>query len=559
MPSLLELALAHIEAGISIIPLLPRRAIAPNARSETPCDCREYLRRRIATPKKIGEWFGNSPRFRPGVVLGRISGGLECLSLTSGAVARIFRQLVAFQGGIDLLERLPAARATHGGTRLYYRCPSPARGYSRLAQLEMQSEPKTVKLRLLAFVQGDGTWTALPGLPAGVGDVDEIFEWVGGNLMHVPTLTEDDRQLLLESASCLNSWADPSTIFGSASPQGFDARISWDQILVPLSWKKVQDFGDVAVWHTPERTKPGFCAVSGIGLDRDLLYMTGTGRAFTKSGAVASFHLGGDVEKARSLRLPAPVSRWETPTGTRYLSAIQKAQLPLVSCIMPTTGKRRHFLPQAIKYFQRQSYPNLELVIVCDGEDNLSDLLPLDEKRIRYCHLGRDHCTIGTKRNLACEQSRGDLIAHFDDDDWSHPDRVRFQVGALLAEGAEVCRLSQLSFFEINTKVAWLCRTPALLHPSLSLGLPAGGTLLYRRSYWSSSPFPDISLGEDMAFIASESRRDFSVLVPDYRLYVTMIHGSNTSDYSGKSSYWSPWPGDIREIMGTDLDFYLSP
>ena len=81
---------------------------------------------------------------------------------------------------------------------------SPTQGYSRLAQLEMQSEPGTVKLRMLAFVQGDGTWTALPGLPAGVGDVDDVYECVGGNLMNLPTLTDDARQLLLESASCLN-------------------------------------------------------------------------------------------------------------------------------------------------------------------------------------------------------------------------------------------------------------------------------------------------------------------------------------------------------------------
>ena len=133
----------------------------------------------------------------------------------------------------------------------------------------------------------------------------------------------------------------------------------------------------------------------------------------------------------------------------RYLRAVKTTPLPLVSCIMPTTGDRRRFLPQAIKCFQRQTYPNLELVILCDGEDDLSDLIPRDDKRIRYFYLGRDHRTIGTKRNVACERAKGDLIAHFDDDDWSHPDRLSFQVGALLAEGAEVCRLSQLSFFEI--------------------------------------------------------------------------------------------------------------
>jgi glycosyltransferase involved in cell wall biosynthesis len=226
--------------------------------------------------------------------------------------------------------------------------------------------------------------------------------------------------------------------------------------------------------------------------------------------------------------------------------------------MMPTTGDRRRFLPQAIRCFQRQTYPNSELVIVCDGADDLSDLIPRDDKRVRYFYLGRERRSIGTKRNLACEQANGDFIAHFDDDDWSHPDRLSFQVGALLAEGAEVCRLSQLSFFEIGTGVAWLYRTPALLHPSLWLGLPAGNTLLYRRDYWSKSPFPDISLGEDLAFITAEGRHDRSVLVCDYRLHVAVVHSSNTCNYSHKLSYWSPWPGDIREIMGADLDFYLS-
>ena len=166
MPSLFELALAYTKAGVSIIPISPNEGARANVSNETPFDCREYIRHRIATPKKIREWFGDSPRFRLGVALGYISGGLECLSLTSGAAAKIFRQMVASQGGIDLLEGLPTARATDGRTRLYYRCASPTQGYSRLAQLEMQSEPGTVKLRMLGFVQGDGSWTELPGLPA---------------------------------------------------------------------------------------------------------------------------------------------------------------------------------------------------------------------------------------------------------------------------------------------------------------------------------------------------------------------------------------------------------
>ncbi len=51
---------------------------------------------------------------------------------------------------------------------------------------------------------------------------------------------------------------------------------------------------------------------------------------------------------------------------------------PLVSCIMPTRD-RRAFVPRAIAYFLRQDYANKELVIVDDGTDPVSDLVPVDE------------------------------------------------------------------------------------------------------------------------------------------------------------------------------------
>ena len=143
---------------------------------------------------------------------------------------------------------------------------------------------------------------------------------------------------------------------------------------------------------------------------------------------------------------------------------------------------------------------------------------------------------------------RGELIAHFDDDDWSHPERLSFQVGALLAEGAEICGISQLLYFEVGTELVWLSRMPALLHPSLYPGLPFGASFVYRRSYWADSPFPNVARDSDVAFTSAEGRRDHAVLVSDYRLYVAMIHNSNTANYSGKSSHWSPWPDDIREV-----------
>src|SRR5207249_9398199 len=52
---------------------------------------------------------------------------------------------------------------------------------------------------------------------------------------------------------------------------------------------------------------------------------------------------------------------------------------PLVTCIMPTHNRRR-FVPQAVRCFLRQDYPNLELLIVDDGSDQIADCVPESDR-----------------------------------------------------------------------------------------------------------------------------------------------------------------------------------
>jgi hypothetical protein len=189
-------------------------------------------------------------------VLGPISGGLECLDLTYAAVAKLFRQLVAFQGGTSLLEKLPTAQAADGRTRLFYRCPQPARGYTRLAQFEAPSQPGTVRLRLLAFVHGEGSWTVLPGSPASCCEFEEVYEWVGRDLTQAPSITEDERQLLLESAG----YADMKSRLEAAAAPGSTFRHTARELLALAAWRSgdtvaAKRWFDVVL--TDIRTPPG--------------------------------------------------------------------------------------------------------------------------------------------------------------------------------------------------------------------------------------------------------------------------------------------------------------
>src|SRR5215475_12372109 len=107
--------------------------------------------------------------------------------------------------------------------------------------------------------------------------------------------------------------------------------------------------------------------------------------------------------------------------------------MAMVSCIMPTRD-RRPFVGQAVEQFLAQDYPDRELIVVDDGEDPIGDLLPADP-RIRLLRLDR-RMTIGAKRNLACEAATGDIVVHWDDDDWMAGWRLTYQVTALEANRA---------------------------------------------------------------------------------------------------------------------------
>lgn len=220
-------------------------------------------------------------------------------------------------------------------------------------------------------------------------------------------------------------------------------------------------------------------------------------------------------------------------------------QLPLVSAILPTAN-RRQFLPGAIECFRRQDYPRRELIIVDDGADGIADLVPEEgtgDAPIRYVRLNSRH-TIGAKRNLACSEAQGEIVLHWDDDDWAAPWRIRYQAQQLLEASAAICGLVRLYYYEPSTARAWEYKYPGGPKPWV-----AGNTLCYRKSFWDRHRFPDVNVGEDARFVAQAARPQVLVL-DDPRFIVAFLHGSNVSPKKTSGTYWTPQPVElIRSIM----------
>src|SRR5580700_502335 len=127
------------------------------------------------------------------------------------------------------------------------------------------------------------------------------------------------------------------------------------------------------------------------------------------------------------------------------ITGFKTPMAPLVSCILPTYNRRACFA-QSVEYFLRQDYPQKELLIVDDGSDCIGDLVP-NHPRIRYMRLDRRH-TLGAKRNLASQQATGDIILHWDDDDWYAPWRISYQVSQLLESDLDICGLDRLHYYQ---------------------------------------------------------------------------------------------------------------
>jgi O-antigen biosynthesis protein len=217
------------------------------------------------------------------------------------------------------------------------------------------------------------------------------------------------------------------------------------------------------------------------------------------------------------------------------------AALPLVTCILPTRN-RPDFVKRSIALFQAQDYPNKELLIF--EEDSISRSPYLKEDGILYTWSAYIRWpSIGEKRNAMCEEAKGDLIAHWDDDDWQSPRRLSTQIEAMRAQGAQLCGVDRLVFHDGKDR-AWLFQT--VRKPWL-----AGGTLVYERSLWQERPFTKVSNGEDVAFIDAAHKRGVKIAtITDPSLYVAMLHGANTTTRNIDSQWGGFDVETVRQWIG---------
>jgi len=150
---------------------------------------------------------------------------------------------------------------------------------------------------------------------------------------------------------------------------------------------------------------------------------------------------------------------------------------------MPTY-RRPEPLRRAIDSVLRQSYTNLELLVVgdqCPSVDRVVDMI--DDPRLRHWNLAQHHDDAGaTPRNYALlAMARGTLVAYLDDDNLWRADHLESLVNLLIAEPTAA--------FEIAGETI-VCRRPRRFQIDTS-ALVHRRFLLDRFGYWIPSSEAD--------------------------------------------------------------------
>ncbi len=190
---------------------------------------------------------------------------------------------------------------------------------------------------------------------------------------------------------------------------------------------------------------------------------------------------------------------------------------------------------RAVKCFEAQTYQNAELIV----------------------YEGPRTTTIGKLRNEANGKAHGSILAHLDEDDWSHPNRLAEQVALLQSGDWDAVGYSDMLFWDTRNAPAapgvcrdidgnwwhpqgscehcdggeaWLYHHPL---PNYALGT----SLMYWRRTWEAKPFADLpQAGNDVC-------EDF--------VFQSGLRVKSVSSFGHPNSRWEDGSGELPRMIAS--------
>lgn len=301
--SLLDAALALHHAGCCVVPARADGSKAPAAY------WKQYQHAQPAD-HEITAWLANGTYDGFGIICGAVSASLEMLEFEGRAVElklhAAYGNKLADHGFSALWQRIINGYTEvtpGGGLHILFRVDGIPLGNTRLA--------RNTSGEVLIETRGEGGFTIVAPSAGRTHPSGKAWQIAAGGAASIVTISEDERDALYAIATLFDEQPPPPPPAqhpGGGSEQGlrpgddFNARATWDEILIPHGWRCVRAYGTGQHgWRRPGKEGRGISATSR---DDAGFYVFSTSTSFeaetpySKFGAYALLEHGGDYSAA---------------------------------------------------------------------------------------------------------------------------------------------------------------------------------------------------------------------------------------------------------------------
>ena len=307
MSELLTTALRFANAGIVAVPVATDGSKRPGLSS-----WKQYQEVQ-PTPEELIAWFGPAQQ-GIGVITGKISGNLEMLELEGRAVSEKLHleiaEVCASSGLGELWEKLNSSycEATpSGGIHWLYKVDGEIPGNTKLARRPGENGGVDV----LAETRSEGGFCITAPSGGSCHPSGGAWQMLRGAIETITTLSLAERDALHTVFKMFDSMPKPESVAVEVAQRvdgaltagdDYNVRTTWDEILIPLGWKKGYMQGEKTTWIRPGKDFGISATTNYQGNDKLMVFSTSTAfdaeRSYDKFGALVHLKFGGDFKKA---------------------------------------------------------------------------------------------------------------------------------------------------------------------------------------------------------------------------------------------------------------------
>lgn len=169
--------------------------------------------------------------------------------------------------------------------------------------------------------------------------------------------------------------------------------------------------------------------------------------------------------------------------------------MELVSIVVPVY-KVEKYLDKCIGSIRRQTYPDLEIILVDDGSPDrckkMCDEYAAEDERIQVIH--KENGGLGDARNAGIQRISGEYLLFVDSDDWIHEELVERTVETAQKYEADIVLFDYVSVEENGNQgnvfsmgIPSGCVLSTKDEPRLIMASCSAVNKLYRREFWEKT------------------------------------------------------------------------